>query len=411
MVHDGNSGDGAPSAGGLRRVLTLPELVAYGLGTTIGAGIYVLIGKVAGLAGGQGIYAFLLACVAVLLPAMAYAEFVGRQPFAAGSARYVAHGTRRPWLGTAAGLVVSLAGMVSSAALALGAAGYLSRWLALPETAMALGLIGLLAGVALLGIRESVWLAGLITLLEVGALLAVLFAGIVEMPGAVAAALVVPPPMTMAEVSAVLAATVLAFFAFIGFEDMVSVAEEAVDPARNVARAILITLGVTLLIYIGVYAVALAAVPPDELARSSAPMALVASRLAWLPGDAVGAVAVVAVVNGVLVQIVMASRVLYGLARMGQLPGVLARVHARRRTPWVAILLVAGVIAALALSFPVATLADATSRIVMGMYALVCLSLLLVKRRGEPLPEGAFEAPAWAVAAGMILCLALLVLA
>jgi amino acid transporter len=400
-----------PSAGRLRRVLTLPELVAYGLGTTIGAGIYVLIGKVAGLAGEQGIYAFLLACVAVVLPAMAYAEFVGRQPHAAGSARYVAHGTRLPWLGTVAGLAVALAGMISSAALSLGAAGYLSRWVALPEAVMAPAVILLLAAVAFAGIRESVWLAGLVTLLETGALVAVVVAGVVEMPAEVGARLIVPPPLEPAQATAVLAATMLAFFAFIGFEDMVSVAEEAVSPERTVARAILITLALTLLIYLGVYATALAVVPAGVLSASPAPLALVAERLAWLPGDAVGAVAVVAVVNGVLVQIVMASRVLYGLARMGQLPAFLARVHPRRRTPDLAIGLVAAVIIMLALAFPVTALADATSRIVMGMYALVCLSLLLVKRRGEPLPAGAFRAPAWAVAGGMIICLGLLVAA
>ncbi len=253
-------------ANGLKRTLTLPELVAYGLGTTIGAGIYVLIGKVAGLAGAQGIHAFLLACLAVMLPAMAYAEFVGRQPSAAGSARFVAHGTRRAWLGLVAGLAVTASGMISSAALALGAAGYLSRWANLPAPIVAVILIGGLAVVALAGIRESVWLAGLITLLETGTLLVILLAGVAERPDAVGTALMAPPPMTYMEFTAVLAATLLAFFAFIGFEDMVSVAEEAVDPARNVARAIVITLLVTLVIYVGVFAVSVATVPVEALA-------------------------------------------------------------------------------------------------------------------------------------------------
>ncbi len=140
-------------------------------------------------------------------------------------------------------------------------------------------------------------------------------------------------------------------------------------------------------------------------------MALVASRLTWVPADAVGSVAVTAVINGILVQIVMASRVLYGLSRMGQLPAVLGRVHVRRRTPWVAILLVAAAMAVLASLFPVERLAAATSRIVLAMYALVCLSLLMVKRRGEPLPAGAFRAPVWAVAGGLVICAALFVLA
>ena len=395
----------------LRRVLTLPELVAYGVGTTVGAGIYVLIGKVAGLAGAQGVYAFLLACVAVVLPATAYAEFVGRVPTAAGSAGYVARGTRLAWLGTLAGILVGGAGLLSSAALALGAAGYLARWLALPQPAMALALVSMLALVAMWGIRESVWLAGLITLMEVGVLVAVLLAGLAQTPDEVLAVVATPPPVAPEQAAAVLAATLLTFFAFIGFEDMVTVAEEAKEPGRAIPRAIFITLVVTLVLYVGVYAVALAVADAAALAASSEPLALVAERLHAVPAPVVGGVAVVAVINGVLIQIVMASRILYGLARAGHVPAVLGRVHARRRTPMVAIALCWGIIALLVLALPVEQLAAHTSRLVLAIYALVCLSLLLVKWRGEPAPAGVFRAPVPLVAAGLVICVFLLVMA
>ena len=393
---------------GLRRVLTLPWLLAYGLGTTIGAGIYVLIGKVAGIAGMQGHYAFLLAALAVSLPALAYAEFVGRAPSAAGSARFVAVGFRRQWPGTLTGLAVAFAGLTSSATLALGAAGYLTRWLALPESVIAAGLVTLLAAIAMAGIRESVLAAGIITVMEVGGLLWIVAAGLLQQPEEMAAALAHPPPMSAAEAARVLSATLLAFFAFIGFEDMVTVAEETKRPGQTIGRAIVLTIALTAIIYLGVYAAAVGMVAPEELATSREPLALVARRLAGVPADVIAAIASFAVVNGILIQIIMASRIFYGLARAGALPAMLGRVHERFRTPVVAIVLCWGVILVLALALPLASLAGMTSRIVLAVYALVCAALLLVKRRGEPLQEGAFRAPAPVVAAGLAVCLFLL---
>ena len=393
----------------LKRVLTLPWLLAYGLGTTIGAGIYVLIGKVAGIAGDQGHYAFLLAALAVSLPALAYAEFVGRAPSAAGSARFVAVGFRRQWPGTLTGLAVAFAGLTSSATLALGAAGYLARWLVLPEAVIVAGLVSLLAAVAIIGIRESVLAAGVITLLEVGGLLWIVAAALLQRPDGMAAALVHPPPMSAEEAARVLSATLLAFFAFIGFEDMVTVAEETKCPGPTIARAIVLTIVLTAIIYLGVYAAALGTASPQALAASREPLALVARGLAGVPANAIAAIASFAVINGILIQIIMASRIFYGLARAGALPAPLGRVHARFRTPAVAVALCWAVILALALALPLVALADMTSRIVLAVYALVCAALLLVKRRGEPLPEGAFRAPAPVVAAGLAVCLLLLV--
>ena len=398
--------EGVPA---LKRTLGLSLLVLYGLGTTIGAGIYVLVGKVAGIAGVHGHYAFLLALIAVLLPALAYAEFVGRAPYAAGSARYVAQGLRSPWLGTLVGLAVAFAGLTSSAALSLGAAGYLARWVPLPELVVAVGLATALALIAIIGIRESVLAAGVITALEVGGLLLVIFGGLAHEPAKALATLAVPPPLNMADAARVLSATLLTFFAFIGFEDMVTVAEETKKPERTIARAIMLTLLITAVIYLLVFAVATATVPHEQLGQSKEPLALVAERLPGVPADMIAAIASIAVINGVLIQIIMASRIFYGLARMEKLPAVLGRVHPRFRTPVNAVLLAWLVVVGLVLAFPVvAGLAGMTSRIVLMVYALVCAALLAVKWRGEPLPKGAFRAPAPLVAAGLVICLVLL---
>ncbi len=399
----------------LKRVLTLPELVAYGVGTTVGAGIYVLIGKVAGLAGGYGIHAFLLSVIAVAMPA-AYAEFVGRLPYAAGEARYVAHGLRLPWLGAAVGLAVALSGMLSFAALTLGAAGYLTHYLPISDWVIGLAMLAAMAAVVLMGIRQSVWLAGVVTLLEVGGLLAVIGAGLWHDPAAMAGVVLTPPPLSWSQWNNIIAATLLTFFAFIGFEDMVNVAEEARDPERMIPRAIFLTLFITLFMYLAVFAAALGglATRPGEksgLAASNAPLALVAGRYRPLNADIISAVAITSVINGVVVQMIMASRVVYGLARKGWLPAILARVHPRSRTPHMAIVLVWFIISLLALAFPVVALAASTARVVMGVFALVCLSLLLVKWRGETAPASAFTAPWPVVAAGFVVCMLLLVFA
>ena len=408
----------------LRRTLGLFLLVLYGLGTTIGAGIYVLVGKVAGMAGPYGHYAFLLALAAVLLPALAYAEFVGRAPYAAGSARYVAAGFRSPALGTLVGLAIAIAGLISSAALSLGAAGYLARWLPLPEPVTAVALVSALALIAVVGIRQSVLAAGVITMLEVGGLLLIILVGLAHGPGRVVAVLVHPPPMTMTDAARVFGASLLTFFAFIGFEDMVTMAEETKRPERTIAHGILITLFTTAIVYLLVYAVATATIPHAELARSREPLALVAARLPLVPADMIAAIAAVAVINGILIQIIMASRIFYGLARTSRRPAalrlppvlrlsaVLGWVHPRFRTPVNAVILAWLTVVALVLAFPeVAGLAGMTSRLVLAVYALVCAALLAVKWRGEPPPAGAFRAPAPLVAAGFVICVFLLFVA
>ena len=243
-------------------------------------------------------------------------------------------------------------------------------------------------------------------------LLLVILAGLAHGPERVVAVLAHPPPVTMADAARVFSASLLTFFAFIGFEDMVTVAEETKRPERTIAHAIFITLLTTAVIYLLVHAVAAATVPPAELARSKQPLALVAERLPWVPADMIAAIAAVAVINGILIQIIMASRIFYDLARMSRLPAVLGWVHPRFRTPVNAVVLAWLTVVALVLAFPaVAGLAGMTSRLVLAVYALVCAALLAVKWRGEPLPAGAFRAPAPLVAAGFVICVFLLFVA
>ena len=262
-----------------------------------------------------------------------------------------------------------------------------------------------IAGVASWGVRESVTAAGLMTLAELAGLLMILGYGgehLVQLP----ARLHELAPLQMADWSAVGSAAILAFFAFIGFEDLANVAEEARDARRVLPLAIMLTLVITAVLYFGVVFVAVAAVPPAELGAAEAPLTLVFERLG---GSAalLGAIAVVALLNGALIQVMKVARVMFSMARDGILPRPLAHIQVRTRTPVVATVVACSIAALLALSLPLASLARATSNVALVTFALANVALLRIKRRGPP-PPGAPSVPSWVPAVGLLLNVGLL---
>ncbi|MEJ2308555.1 MAG: APC family permease [Gammaproteobacteria bacterium] len=378
---------------GLKRVLGAWLLTLYGLGCTIGAGIYALAGKIAGHAGYQAPLSFLVAAVLAGFSALSFAELAGRYPQSAGEAAYVRQGLRLRWLSVLTGLLVVLIGVISTASLLRGLAGYVTALLPVGEAVAILLVILLLAMLAIWGIKESVLAAALITLVEIGGLLLIVAVGLWSMPPEMALPPLLPEHIDRAMASGILGGAFLAFYAMIGFEDMVNVAEEVRNVQRNMRIAILLTLVITTLLYMAVTWVALAWVPPAELAATDAPMALVYERASGRTPVAIGTIAVLAVVNGGLILLIMASRVLYGMSRMRQLPSWFGQVHARTRTPVNAILFLAVVIGALALLFPLEQLARATAGIALTVFSLVNLSLVRVKLRGEQAPAGVMSVP------------------
>lgn len=387
----------------LNRVIGLRGLTLYGVGVTLGAGIYALVGEMAGLAGSWAPLSFLFAGVLAGLTGLSYAELGSRFPESAGEAAYVDHGFSRRWLTGLAGYGVALSGTISSAVVLHGFAGYLDAIVAVPAWIAILGALLILSAVVMWGVRESIWMAGIITVIEAAGLLLIIVTGA---PGALSA----PPPELAAAPglpwAGGFAASVMAFYAFIGFEDIANMAEEVKDPRRNLPLAILITLGVSSLIYIAVSFVAVRSLPPEVLAEEGGPLAAVFEAVTGLPGEGIAWIALLAMANGAMVQIVMVSRVLYGLARRGLGPQVLASVHPVRRTPIPATLLAALAIAVLALSGALGPLAIAASTVTLLVFAMVNAALLAVRRRGEPLPEGGFSAPLWAPVLGLVASIA-----
>ncbi|MEM8729189.1 MAG: APC family permease [Pseudomonadota bacterium] len=374
----------APQSGGpaLRRALSTPLVVLYGLGVTVGAGIYVLVGATAALAGPFAPVSFLIAAFVVGFTAMSYAELASRYPVSAGEAAYVEAGFNSDRIATLVGLMVALSGMVSAAAVSVGAAGYLQALLG-ADKGVLVGLVVVLMGIiAVWGIVQSVMIAAIITVIEIGGLLLVIAWSLLGADPLGVPVSAVVPPLWGPHWLGIGAASLLAFFAFVGFEDMANVAEEVKDPSRTMPLAIGITLVAATLLYIATTTCILLAVPVSDLAQSEAPLALVFSNADAGTRRAFNLIAIVATMNGVLIQIIMASRVLYGLASRGQLPRQLAWVSARTQTPVVATILVAAGVMTLALLFPIDVLASHTSQVVLLVFVLVNIALLLLKSRG-----------------------------
>ena len=395
-----------PEGQALKRALSLPLVVLYGIGVTVGAGIYVLIGVTAGKAGVHAPFAFLLAAVVVALSAAAFAEMAGRLPVSAGEAAYVQEGFKSNIMSLGVGLMVITSAVVSSAAISIGATGYILEFLSAPDTLIVVAVILLMGGVAAWGIMESVTFAGLFTIIEVAGLLVIVGAGILNDPGLMLRLPEIVPPLNdITPWLAVYGSGLLAFFAFVGFEDIVNLAEETRNPRKTLPWAIFLTLLLSTLIYVLVVSVAVLSVPIDKLAASQAPLAFVFNQITGMPSVAMTAVAIVATLNGVIVQIIMASRVLYGLSQQGRVPALFGRVNPVTHTPLVATGTVVGLILVLALFFPLQHLAEMTSRVVLTIFLLVNISLILIKRRGTPAPEGAFTVPLWVPVVGCASCL------
>lgn len=378
----------------LKRSLGLALLTFYGLGNILGAGIYVLIGKVVGVAGMYAPLAFMTAALIAALSALSYGELSARLPLSAGEAVYLEHAFGKRWLTVTTGVLVAFAGMVSAATISRGFAGYLQVYIAVPDPLAIIVLIGVLGALAAWGITQSVRVAALFTLLEIGGLLLVVIVGggsLAALPERLPELL---PPLQPAAWQGVLLGAFLAFYAYIGFEDMVNVAEEVHSPQRNLPLAIMLALLISTALYILVALVATLSVPAQQLAASDAPLALIYQHVTGRDPVVITQVALFAVINGALIQIIMAARIFYGMSHQGWLPPLLSRVHPRTQTPVIATLLVASLVALMALWLPLVALAKLTSFIVLLVFALINASLLRIKQL-DPEPHGIRTIPAW----------------
>lgn len=372
----------------LKRSLSLVLLTLYGVGVIIGAGIYVLTGQVAAAAGMGAPLSFLLAGVLAFPTALSFAELSARHPEASGQAAY-AHGAfSNVLLSRSVGFAVAAVGMLAAASIARGCAGYLHGLVpVIPIAAGSALIVVLFTLTACLAAASSVAVAALMTLIEIGGLLYVISAGVIQTQA-------YSPPEFVFEPAAIASGAFIAMFAFLGFEALVNMAEETRDPGRTLPRAILLSIGISTLFYVVVAYVAVHVTPLDVLASSPTPLLDVVLSSPIGNAALFGIIALTATANGVLIEILMVSRMLYGMGDRGWLPRALAHVWARTHAPVRATLLTGAILLVLVIPFDVGALAAATSNVLLAVFIVTNLALMRLHQTG-PRPDIAIRAPRW----------------
>jgi len=406
----------------LKRAIGPALLMLYGVGSMLGAGIYGLVGKAAGVMGGAVWMAFLVAMVAALLTGVSYASIASRYPRAGGAAYVTQRAYRTAWLSYVVGLAIVCSGLASIATQSRVVAENLNTLIGLDfgftiagasaEVMMlAIGVLLLVAGVVYRGITESLWANAICTFVESAGLLFVIAVGmrfwgqadLFEVPAEAA------NPTGALTVALLLQGSILTFFSFLGFEDMLNVAEEVKRPERAIPTALIGAMVVASLIYVAVSITAVSVVPWRELAAAPGPLRLVVERAApWFPAVGFTIITIAAVANTALVNYVMGSRLLYGMARQGLLPAMLGRVHGARQTPHVAIGVLLAFVIGLQFAGGIEQLASATVLLLLFVFALVNGALIVLTRR-EGKIEGCFNAPIIVPASGALICMVMIV--
>jgi len=373
-------GDGSP---GLKRGITRKMLILFIVGDMLGGGIYALVGEVGAEVGGAIWTSFMLAFVLALFTAGAYAELTTKYPRAGGAAFYVNRAFRLPLLTFLVTFAVMASGITSASALARGFGGdYFNQFISLPVVLVALVFIVVVALVNFWGIVESVRINVGFTIIEIGGLLLIVVIGIVALSSGVG------DPSRAFEFKEgssvpvlVLAGAALGFYALVGFEDSANVAEEVRDPRRAYPLALFGGLLVVGILYFLVTFTASMVVETERLAQSTGPLIeVVAQGPLAVPERVISAIALFALANGALINMIMASRLLYGMARENVLPPAFGRIHQSRQTPWVAIVFTTALAAILIATGEIDTLASATVTLLLFAFILVNISVLVLRR-------------------------------
>jgi len=380
--------------GGLRRVIGGKVLTLFIIGDILGAGIYALTGRVANEVGGAVWVPFLVAFILAAFTAASYAELVGKYPRAAGAALYIHRAFKAPFLTFLVAFAVMMSGITSASAAARAFGGtYLAEFVTVPTLLAALFFLAVVTIVNFIGISESVKVNVVLTIIEAAGLLVIITIGVVALlagDGTPGRALEFNAEQGL--MLGVLGGAALAFYALLGFEDSVNLAEECRQPSRNFPRALFLGLSITGLIYLAVAFVSTMLVETATLAGSDGPLLEVvkAGGLSF-PPKLFALIALLAVSNTALINMIMASRLVYGMANERIVPAVLGRVHPSQRTPWVAIFFTVALAAVLISTGELGGLADTTVLLLLCVFTIVNISVLVLRR--ERVDHEHFRAP------------------
>jgi APA family basic amino acid/polyamine antiporter len=369
----------------LRRSLGLLETTLAGIGIILGAGVYALVGAVADEAGSGIWVSFVLAAVVASVIGLCYAELASMFPHSGADHEYTrqALGARPAFV---VGWLMVIGNVIAAATVALGFGGYFHTFFDVSPTIVAIAALAVAMVIAFIGVEETVKVMIVGTLVEVGGLVLVIAVGVPDLPDA---------PLTTFDhgASGVLSGAALVMFAYIGFNEIATLAEEAENPTRNIPLAMVLSIAITTVLYILVAISALAVLGAEALAASEAPLADVARDvLGDRASDAVAIIALFSTANTMLLLLVAASRMIYGMARTDALPRFLAWVYPRRQTPMRAIVISMLLASAFAMTGELAFVAGATNFAVYVAFAAVCISLVVLRYK-QPDTSRPFRAP------------------
>ena len=408
----------------LKRVMGPKLLLLFIVGDILGTGVYALTGEVAGEVGGAAWAPFFAAFAVATITAFSYLELVTKYPQAGGAATFIHKAFGLHFVTFFVAFAVMCSGITSASTASNAFAGFLRDGLQLdwgngsvPLLLIALGFMTVIALINFRGVGESVKTNVVLTLVELSGLLLIIFIGLYAVTQGQAdfsRVMVFESAAGKGAFMAVTMATSLAFFAMVGFEDSVNMAEETHEPAKTFPKIMLTGLGITGIIYVLVSITAVALVPVGHLTdpeRDSALTQVVAAGAPGLPFDRIFPfIGMFAVANSALINMLMASRLLYGMAKQQVLPAPLGMVHKGRQTPWASILfttLIAfGLITYVVLdseSDVVSLLGGTTSLLLLCVFAVVNVAVLVLRK--DPVETDYFRAPTLLPYLGIVTCL------
>ena len=364
----------------LKRELGMLEITLSGVGIILGAGIYALIGKAAGLAGNAVWLSFALSALVAVFTGLSYAELSSMLPKASAEYEYTrsAFGNRLAFI---IGWLIILSGIIGASTVALGFGGYFNSLFGVPPVASGFVLIIALSFLLFYGIKESAWFAIVATLIETAGLILIIFIGLpylgkadyFEMPHGLAG---------------VFQASALVFFAYTGFESIVKLSEETKAPEKTIPRGLLLAILISIILYV------LGGITIEQIeGTSGAPFAdLALIALGSKAFTLLSVIALFATANTVLMMLLGSSRVIYGMADSSTLPGILARVHPSRRTPWVAILIAMVLSALFIFAGDIAFVANITNFTLFVTFFVINAAVILLRYK-EPKMKRPFRVP------------------
>ncbi len=363
-----------------KRVLGLPQVTMSGVAVIIGAGIFVLLGPATREAGGAVWLSFVIAGVLSALTAFSYMELASMFP-KAGSEHEFASQVFPRWVAVVVGWSMTAALVVAAATVSLGFGRYLNEFMTIDERVAAALLLVVMASVSYLGMERAAWLVIGMAVVEVGSLVVVMAVGVPSIGD---------HDLVSGNIGGVLSAAGLVFFAFIGFDEVITLSEETHDPSRTIPRALLLSLGISTLLYVGVAVSAVSVLGADALALAERPLAAVGEQvLGGWAGSALSVAAMVSTGTTVLLVLTAASRMFYGMAGAGDLPRFLAEIRFQRVPMNALIVSVAGALGLLLLG-DLKTLASATDALIYLTF-LVVNAAVIALRRTMPARERPFR--------------------